>query len=325
MSGESGRVRWGILGCGAIATSAIAPAIRWSQNGELVAIGSRTPERAQARADEIGAPRAHGSYEALLDDPGIDAIYIGTPNGTHARWVAAAAAAGKHVLCDKSLALSAEDAAAARDACRARGVRLVEGFMYRHHPQWDVARRLLRDGAIGKVQAVRAWLAGTLANPDDHRFSRELGGGALFDVTCYAVNAVRLVTSEEPGRVLASARWLSPGVDASTHALLELPGGAVASVHGSLRSPAEQGVIVVGERGRIVLEKPFVPHWDPVQVVLESAGQTELLPVPGANHFLHMVEHVGRMILDPSADLGPAEDGVANVTACAAIAAAAAA
>jgi predicted dehydrogenase len=316
------RVRWGILGCGSIASSAIAPAIRWSANGELVAVGSRSIERARERAAAVGAARAHGRYEALLADPEVDAVYLGLPNGEHARWAIAAAEAGKHVLCDKSLALSLDDARRTGEAFRARGLRLVEGFMVRHHPQWELARRLVAE--IGPVRTVRAWLAGTTADPGNYRWSRELGGGALFDVTCYAVNAARLVAGEEPVRAQATARWRSPGVDEATHALLEFPGGAVAEVSGSLASPFEQAVVITGQRGRVVLDRPFVPGWDPVEVVVEVDGRRTAHAVGGANHFLHMIEHVGNLVADPSAPSWPAEDGVANVAALCAIAGSAA-
>ena len=313
-------VRWGILGCGSIATSAIAPAIRWSEDGELLAIGSRTKERALAKAAELGVPRAYGSYEELLADPEIDAVYLGLPNGEHARWALAAAEAGKHVLCDKSLTLDVSHALDLREAFRARDLVLVEGFMIRHHPQWTLVRTLLDKDAIGAVRHVRAWFRATLDNADDHRWSPTLGGGALFDVTCYAVNVARFVTGEEPVRALGTARWADSGVDEATDALLELPSGAVASVHGSLRAPFEQGVVISGERGRIVIEKPFVPRWEAteVQIHVKRSGP-EIQLVAGANHFLHMVEHVARCIRDRSLSLLPAEDGIANVAACSAI------
>ncbi|MBS2019267.1 MAG: Gfo/Idh/MocA family oxidoreductase [Deltaproteobacteria bacterium] len=310
-------MRWGILGCGSIATSAIIPAIRWAGGCDLVAIASRSLERAKAKCAEVGAPRAYGSYAELVADHDIDAIYIGLPNGEHTRWAIAAAEAGKHVLCDKSLALDAASALAARKAFDARGLRLVEGFMYRHHPQWTFVRSLLDGGAIGPVRHVRAVFRATLDDPNDHRWSKTLGGGALFDVTCYAINAARLVTREEPVRARAFARFASSGVDESTDALLQFPSGAVASVHGSLRAPFEQGVVIAGERGRILVERPFVPHWDPVEVVVEADGAKKAHPIGGANHFLHMIEHATRCFRDRGALLFPAEDGAANVAACA--------
>ena len=310
-------VRWGILGCGAIATSSIAPAIRWSNAGSLLAVGSRSLDRAKERAAIVGALRAHGSYEDLLADPEVDAIYLGLPNGEHARWALAAASAGKHVLCDKSLTLSVDQARTLRSAFAERRVRLVEGFMVRHHPQWSLLRRILDEGTLGPVRHVRSWFRARLDRPDDHRWSAEFGGGALFDVTCYAINAARFVLGEEPTRALATATFTTTGVDSSTDALLSFPSGAVASVHGSLLAPFEQGLVVSCDRGRVVVDRPFVPHWDPTEVVVETSTGRVAHHVAGANHFLHMIEHVEAAILDPSRPLAPAEDGFANVAACA--------
>jgi len=309
-------LRWGILGCGAIATSAIAPAIRWARDAELVAVGSRTMDRARQKAAEVGAARAHGRYEDLLADPEVDAVYIGLPNGEHAQWAIAAAEAGKHVLCDKSLTLHVDDAHAMREAFARRGLVLVEGFMVRHHPQWSALRDLLASGAIGGVQHLRAWFRARLSNDADHRWSPELGGGALFDVTCYPINLVRFVTREEPAAAQATGLFTASGVDAETDALLEMPSGIVASVHGSLRAPFEQGLVVAGERGRLILERPFVPGWEPTSILVDVDGSMERRDVSGANHFLHMIEHVTSHIRDRSTPLAPAEDGVANVEAC---------
>jgi predicted dehydrogenase len=307
-------VRWGILGCGAIAASAIAPAIRWSKHGELVAVGSRTKARAEERAKAVEARVAHGSYEALVADPGIDAIYIGTPNGDHAKWALAAAEHGKHVLSDKSLCLHDLEAEKLRATFAAKKLRLVEGFMVRHHPQWSRARELVQE--IGGATHVRAWFRAMLERDDDHRWSAELGGGALFDVGCYAINAARYFVGEEPRRAQAFTKLRATGVDESTDALLEFPGGAIASVHGSLSAPFEQGVVIAGPRGRVIVESPFVPHWEPSEIVVERDGKRRTLRVGGANHFLHMIEHVEQCVLDPWKDLYPAEDGVANVAAC---------
>ena len=319
-------IRWGIIGCGSIATTAIAPAIHWADKNELLAVASRTQERADRKAAEVRAPRAYGAYEAVLADSDIDAIYIGTPNGEHAHWAIEAAMAGKHVLCEKSLTLTGKDALAMRAAFAERDLVLAEAVMVRHHPQWTVTRQLLEAGTIGKVRHVRAWLRAKLDKPDDHRWSKTLGGGALFDVTCYAVNVARLVIAEEPTHTIARATWAPSGVDESTDAILEFPGGAVASVDGSLTAPFEQGVVISGDKGRIVLERPFIPNWDPTEIVIEVDGQDrQVRAIGGANHFLHMIEHVGHCMLDRQAPLFPAEDGVATVLACEKILAAASA
>ena len=305
------KVRWGILGCGAIATSAVAPAIRWSRGGELRAVGSRTEDRARERARVVEAPVAYGTYDALLADPDIDAVYLGLPNGEHARWARAAAAAGKHVLCEKSLTLDIDEARELRAVFAERGLRLVEAFMVRHHPQWARLRALLPE--IGPVDHVRAVLRARHENESDHRWSPTLGGGALFDITCYPVNLARFVYGEQPRRVRASARWRAPGVDASTDALLEFGDGRIASVHGSLDGAPEEGAVVSGAKGRITIARPFVPGWAPTEIIVETEAGTTLHAVAGANHYLHMIEHVEALVRDPERALAPAEDGVDNV------------
>ena len=314
---NDGKVRWGILGCGAIATNAVAPAMRWSRGGVLRAVGSRTQERAEGRARAVEAQIAYGSYEALLADPEVDAVYIGVPNGEHARWARAAGEAGKHVLCEKSLTFSPEQARELRTLFAARRLRLVEAFMVRHHPQWARIRALLAE--IGTVDHVRAVLRARQADESDHRWSPELGGGALFDVTCYPVNLARFVYGTEPIRVRAAARWKAPGVDASTDALLEFSDGRIASVHGSLDGAAEEGAVISGAKGRMTIARPFAPGWAPTEIVIETEAGTSLHAVAGANHYLHMVEHVEALVRDPDLALAPAEDGVDNVTVLAAM------
>jgi predicted dehydrogenase len=321
----------GIIGCGRIAASAVAPAIGWAKNARLVSVASRDPETAKAKAAAAGAATSHGSYEALVEDPAIDAVYIGLPNALHARWIRRALESGKHVLCEKSLTENVEDARALAAVAKERGLRLVEAFMYRHHPQWNLVRRLLAEGAIGEVRALRAWLAGVMAE-DDHRLV-EGGGGALWDVTCYGVNAARFLLDREPRAASAMAAWKGdadlqscatlafPGDDAapsggSGH---ERRGGVLAMVWGSLASATEQGVVVSGVRGRIEIARPFMPGWDETEIILVRDGARTAIRAGGANHYLHMVEHFADLVLDASLPLTSAEDGARNVAACDAI------
>ena len=193
--------------------------------------------------------------------------------------------------------------------------------MYRHHPQWETVRRLLAEHAIGEVRAVMAGLTGMIKSDADHRFSPTLGGGALFDVTCYAVDAARMLLRSEPVRVTAQATLFAPGgVDVTTSALLEFPEGVHVSVHGSLRTTSEQFVTILGTQGRIDIERPFIPEWSPTQIRLVRPDVSRILAVGAANQYLHQVEHFASLVLDPSRPAYPAEDGVANVTACEAIA-----
>jgi predicted dehydrogenase len=315
------RVGWGIIGCGWIGTEAFAPAIQWSSNGRLVAVASRDLDTARAKARETGALRAYAPYEAMLADPDIQAIYIGLPNGLHEPWAIRCAEAGKHVLCDKSLSLSLDSARRMAAAFRRRGVRLVEAFMYRHHPQWSLVRRLIDEGAVGRVNVLRATFCGRFDKPADHRWSASLGGGALWDLTCYGINVTRYITQSEPLRVAAFAdATTTEGVDASTTASLEYEGSILASVTGSLRAGRDQSLLVVGDEGTLEVVRPFLPRWDPTDVLLRTkSGEERRFEVGGANQYLHLIEHFGALVLDPAQPMWPAEDGVSNVAACEAV------
>jgi xylose dehydrogenase (NAD/NADP) len=316
-------VGWGIIGCGRIATNAVAPAIRWSKNGHLVAVASRERSVAEAKAHELGALRAYAPYERLLGDAEVDAVYIGLPNGMHEEWAVRCAEAGKHVLCEKSLTLTLPSARRMAAAFSSRGLRLVDAFMYRHHPQWSLVRSLFDSGAIGKPILVRVGFCYRLDDFRDHRWSATLGGGALWDLTCYGVNVARFVTQAEPVRVSAFADSRTPeGVDASTQASVELSNGVLASLTGSMRGGTDNSVIIDGDEGTLEVHRAFLPRWDPTVVVLRPPGGAtgeRRFEVPGANHYLHQAEHFASLVQDPTRAAWPAEDGVRNVAACEAI------
>ena len=313
------RIGWGILGCGSIAKGAIAPAIHWSKNGRLVAVASRDPSVAEANRAETGAARAYAPYEALLEDREVDAVYIGLPNGMHEAWALRAANAGKHVLCEKSLTLTLASARRVAEAFAARRLRLVEAFMYRHHPQWRVVDDLLPE--IGVIRALRSSLMVHLRRPD-HRWSASLGGGALYDVTCYPVNAARFVLGKEPVAVEAVADLYGPdAVDRTTQVSLLFPDGVIASASGALDAGQDQSFVVVGSEGAIEVSRPFMPGWAPTWVALRDRhGGERRIEVGGANHYLHQLEHFASLVLEPERQTSPAEDGVANTGVCEAIA-----
>jgi xylose dehydrogenase (NAD/NADP) len=314
------RLGWGILGCGWIATAAIAPAIAASSNGRLVAIASRDPKTASEKARQLGASRAYAPYEAMLEDREVDAVYIGLPNGLHEEWAIRCAEAGKHVLCEKSLAMSTEAARKMRKAFDARHLRLVEAFMYRHHPQWRLVRDLVSSGWLGQLRLARSSFAGTIPRGADHRWSKVLGGGALWDLTCYGVDAARYVLGAEPQRVTAFADAHTPeGVDRSSQALLEFPGGVVASAAGSLSASPDQSFVVIGSDGTLELQRPFAPGRGATHVTKRRGEEVQRVEVPGADHFLLQIEHFAALVGDPTLSAWPAEDGMANVAACVAI------
>ncbi len=310
-SPNSSPVRFGILGCGALATHAIAPALRWSSLCDLVGVASRSVSTAQIRASETQARKAFGTYQEMLDDPEIEAIYIGVPNGLHEEWVLKAAEAGKHILCEKSLTLNSASARIMTNACNEANVLLMESFMYRHHPQWEMIKAVIREGKIGDVRLVRAGLSGVLQDTHNHRWSAQLGGGALYDLTCYSVNVARMLYDREPLSVCAVAdRGTREKVDCLSVAIMDFGYGRMAIASGSLSTFNHQYVEIEGTLGRITVERPFIPGWERAAVVIEHGMSRDRIEVPGANHFLHQMEHFALCIRDSKRPLKPAENGL---------------
>ena len=242
-------LRWGILSTANIATGKVVPGIQRADRCEIVAIASRDIDTARRVAGRLGIPRAHGSYEALLADPDVDAVYIPLPNHLHAEWTIAAARAGKHVLCEKPLAMTTADAERMIEAARAAGVHLMEAFMYRHHPSWVAVRELVASGRIGPLRAVQTWFSFYNDDPANIRNILEYGGGALFDIGCYAINLSRMLFEGEPTRVSgAIQRDPTCGVDILTSAILEFDEG-IASFTCSTRAETDQRVDIYGPTG----------------------------------------------------------------------------
>jgi predicted dehydrogenase len=252
------RLRWGILGCARITRRGLVPGILASETGVLHALASRDPAAARAWAGEFGVSRAHASYRVLLDDPDVDAVYIPLPNELHRPWVTAAADAGKHVLCEKPLALDAREAGAMVQHCRSRGIVLMEAFMWRHQPRTLQLRRLVREGAIGDLRLIRSSFSFPIA-PGDWRLEPARGGGALWDVGCYGVNAARLFAGSEPASLRSFARTGPTGVDLSFAALLEFPGGVLATVDCSFEQPFRCTYELVGTCGVIEVPDAYLP------------------------------------------------------------------
>ena len=259
------RLKWGVMGTANIARGVLIPAIQQSTFGTVEAIGSRDLERARSVAQSLGIGRAVGSYEALLNDPDIDAVYIALPNALHAEWTIRAAEAGKAVLCDKPLARSANDAARQIEACSKHGVSLMEGFMYRFHPQTRRVQEFIASGAIGQVREVRAHLSVNILRTFDAsniRYQAGLGGGALLDMGCYTVNISRMVFGSEPARVVCS-RHVDPtlGVDTSATGILEFAEG-VAMISCSFAADGQGTYTIVGTEGTIEVPRGVIRSWD---------------------------------------------------------------
>ncbi len=316
----AGRAHWGILSTADIALRKVIPGMRRSPRSEVLAIASREDGRAAAAAAQLGIPRAYGTYEALLADPDIDVIYIPLPNHLHAEWAVAAARAGKHVLCEKPLALTAAQAQDMVDACRASGVLLMEAFMYRQHPSWIAARELLASGRIGRLQAVDSWFSYYNDDPTNIRNVAAAGGGALYDVGCYSVNLSRMLFGAEPTRVQATiTRDRHLGVDTVTSAILGFDAG-VATFTCSTRAEPDQRVDIYGTEGRIAIEIPFnIPPDRPTRVFVTAGGDppvapaTETLTFDTADPYACEADRFAEAILDGVPLPVEPEDAVANM------------
>ena len=243
-------VNIGILGAANIARLFIE-AVRPSQSVHIRAVASRDVARGEAFANTLNVPVVHTSYDDLLADPTIDAIYNPLPNNLHAEWSIRAAQAGKHVLCEKPLCLSSREAIAMFDAAEANGVRLVEGYPYRCQPQTIKLRQLLNDRVIGNLQTVQASFGFLLQDTRNIRFNPTLGGGALMDAGSYPLSVIRMIAGERPVRAQALARWSETGVERSLVGSIEFPGGLLAQLSCSLSTARHRRAVVVGDAGTL--------------------------------------------------------------------------
>ncbi|MGZ6299348.1 MAG: Gfo/Idh/MocA family protein [Candidatus Limnocylindria bacterium] len=266
-----------MLGAAWIAGVAVLPAIAASSNGRLVAIAARDAERARQMASPYPGLGVLDSYEAVLADPGVDAVYVPLVNSAHRQWTLRALEAGKHVLCEKPLAMNAREAEALAAAAASSGKLLMEAFMYRFHPRLAALVGGLRDPMY-----VHATFGFKLEDASNYRLKADLGGGALLDVGCYVVSVARWILGE-PSRVLARSRF-AHGVDMTTSALLQFDGGATAAVWSSFESPEEQGLAVVTREGVERLERPFTTRdeSDPYQLMVESFAKSVIDRIPAA-------------------------------------------
>ena len=250
-------LRIGILGAAKIARQ-FTDGVRPSRKIAVAAIAARDVGRANSFASELKVPKAHKTYEALLADPEIDAIYNPLPNNLHAEWSIRAADAGKHVLCEKPLAVTAVEARAMFEAARRNKVYLVEAYPYRAQPLTLKMRELLSTGAIGRVQMIQAFFGFTMNDPANIRLKPELAGGALMDGGSYPVSLVRMVAGERPKRVQAVARWADSGVDRALVASLDFASGLLAQLCCSFSTPAHRHAVIAGDAGAI--ETRFYNH-----------------------------------------------------------------
>jgi predicted dehydrogenase len=329
---------WGIIGAGGIAR-VFANGVRFSRTGRVVAIASRTPGRGKSLAEDFSIPRLFGSYEELLADKEVDAVYVSLIHPHHAEWAIKAARAGKHVLVEKPLAMNAVQAARIIDAARQSGVFLMEAFMYRCHPQMARMAELIRGGAIGEVRAVRATFSfSTPVDESSRMFNKELGGGAILDLGCYPASMSRVIAGAASGRAFAdpvrvrACGVIGPtGVDTYAVATVEFPGGIIAElVCGSTcQLPIE--VSVTGTKGRLSLPNPWLPTspvrralkplpmdtpWPSEKILLQphdTAEASEIVVTADRDLYAYEADTVDRYRADRMAPAMSWEDSMGNM------------
>jgi D-xylose 1-dehydrogenase (NADP+, D-xylono-1,5-lactone-forming) len=311
------KIRWGILGAASIARRRVVPAIQVSRNGEVVAVASRTLDKAQAFASELSIPQAYGSYEDLIADPNIDAIYNPLPNSEHAAWSIRCAEAGKPVLCEKPLAKDASEAQSIVDAFARRNLLFAEGFMYRFHPQTVKVKEMVDAGALGDFTAMQATFTFPIRTEDNIRLSKALAGGGLMDVGCYCVNAMRLMTGQEPERARSIARvGIQSGVDEWLSGILSFPSGVIGHFDCGVRAQRTHMYELRGSAGRILVETGFVmePHEEPI-IRYWHGDQYETIKIPGVNQYTLMAEDFADALLDNRPPRYAPQDAVDNMRA----------
>jgi predicted dehydrogenase len=308
------KVRWGVLGVAKIATTKVIPAMQRSDLTEVVAIASRDPGKAQTAAANLGIARAYGSYEELLADPEVECIYNPLPNHLHVPWSIRAAEAGKHVLCEKPIALSVAECRQLMAARDRTGVRVGEAFMVRTHPQWLRAREIVRGGGIGDLRAVVCAFSYFNRDPANVRNVPEWGGGGLMDIGCYPIQISRFLFESEPVRVSAAIeRDPDFGVDRLASGLLDYGRGQCVFTCSTQMTPYQR-VHIFGTQGRVEIDIPFnAPPDRPCRLWFERAGELATEEFPVCDQYTIQGDAFSRAVRDGGEVPTPLEDSLRNM------------
>jgi predicted dehydrogenase len=292
-------IRWGILGTAGIAESAFLPALRETNEGVALTVGSRAIERGRAWAEEQGISRAVEGYDVVIADPEVEAVYIPLPNGLHAEWTIAALEAGKVVFCEKPLCGTVEDTERVLAAARTTGVPLWEAFVFPFHEQMERVRAMLADGTIGQVREIQSRFHFVLDDPDNIRLFANLAGGSIQDVGCYPIRLARLLFDTEPdlSRAIADAEWTADGADTELWGALVFPGDRRLVFSCGFRSGYDTLTRVLGTEGEIRLTGPFHPDSeDDMTIVRDGEFETQPAPTSGEMSFTPAIRHIHRVI-----------------------------
>lgn len=309
------RVRWGILGTARIGTEKVIPAMQSSRYGEVAGIASRSLGRAESAARRLGIPKYYGSYGELLTDNDVDAVYIPLPNHLHVEWTIRAMMAGKHVLCEKPIALNFEEARLLLQQKKLfPDLKVMEAFMYRHHPQWTMARGIVRDGGIGELRTIQSFFSYFNNDPGNIRNIREIGGGGLMDIGCYSVSLSRILFDQEPLRVIGLVdRDPAFQTDRMFCGIMEFAAGTSTFTCSTQLQPFQR-VVIVGSQGVVEIDTPFNPLPDrECMIRLMKKNGVELVSIPPRNQYAEQCDAFSRAILDGNAPPFTLEDAAANM------------
>ena len=309
------RVRWGVLGTANIGVGKVIPAMQTADHVEVVAIASRDLARARSVADRLGIPAAYGGYAELLADANVDAVYIPLPNHLHVEWSINALQAGKHVLCEKPIALSVSGAEQLQAAGRQHPrLKLMEAFMYRHHPQWVRAKELVDSGEIGTLKTVQAFFSYDNRDPRDIRNQADIGGGGLMDIGCYPISVARFLFESEPTRIAATIEFDAEfGTDTYGNVAMEFASGSAGFSYSTQLEPYQR-VNILGTKGRVEVMIPFnAPADRPCVLRVAHGGDERIVELPTTDQYAVQGELMSLAILNDTPVPTPFEDAVANM------------
>ncbi len=312
------KVRWGILSTARIGVQKVIPAMQKGRFTEVVAIASRNGEKANEAADKLNIGKRYDSYEALLDDPDIDAVYNPLPNHLHVPWTIRAMEAGKHVLCEKPIGLNAGEAQDLIEATRQfPALKVMEAFMYRFHPQWQKARELVANGSIGEVRALNSFFSYYNTDPENIRNRSDIGGGALMDIGCYCISFPRYIFGEEPLNIKGEMD-LDPvmKIDRLTSAVLRFPSGKISAFTCSTQLMPYQKVHISGTGGHIIIEIPVnAPPGETISIILMTKELTETFSFEPVDQYTLQGDAFSKAIIEDEPVPVPLEDAVNNMKA----------
>ena len=314
------KIRWGVLSTAQIGTKHVIPSMQKGSSCSIAAIASRDLARAKAAAESLGIEQAYGSYEELLADPSIEAVYNPLPNHLHVPWTIKAMEAGKHVLCEKPIAMSADEARQLVAASARTGRLVAEAFMVRHHPQWHKARDLVQSGRIGEPRAMQTIFSYYLTDPDNIRNKPDIGGGGLYDIGCYAINTARYVFAGEPERVIGLFD-LDPVLrtDRMMSGLAEFSGKRHLTFTCATQLVPCQSVQIFGTKGRIEIQIPFnAPNDKAGRIVVDDGrdllgGGRDTIELPLADQYTLQGDAFSRAVLGEEALQSGIEDAILNM------------